>query len=511
MSAPQSDHGLPPAATGDKRPEAASTTVERQVLGDRGPDARTLVLFHRDADGFASAVAAWCALGEKGVRYLSVQYDEPVPAELDAEKLAASLDRGAPPIERVFIVDFSYRRALLEEWARCGVKVIVLDHHKTAAEELKELMGGPWQIGEGATIDCWFDMNQAGCELAWDYFSRAENQSEDAPAAEVLAAGMPSVLTCIAIRDLWKHAAMPRDQREFVENLCARMELEPWDFARWHELAVRWQSGDPVFRLDLERQGKAVMAYKHLVAKSQAQRWHLLNLRGVAMPVPACNAAYLASETAHALLEAVTSADFVAVYAVEPKGYRVSLRARPGGPDVSAIAKRYPGGGGHAAAAGFFYPAGLPDLENERIHPHTQANGEPWWQDGERSPSAIDQAVMEYIDTLTMPMGEDGDYDYEPTGFERWLIYQAICGIECDLGYKAAVTMSAEAARALPGAATEKTTGASCTPAPAIETLDLVAELRAMLAGPGNGVAAAQRIERHVAEVVASHSEGGQS
>lgn len=44
--------------------------------------------------------------------------------------------------------------------------------------------------------------------------------------------------------------------------------------------------------------------------------------------------------------------------------------------------------------------------------------------------------------------------------------------------------------------------------APHIETLDLVSELRAILAKPNSGIEAALRIEQHIHEVLISHTEG---
>lgn len=49
---------------------------------------------------------------------------------------------------------------------------------------------------------------------------------------------------------------------------------------------------------------------------------------------------------------------------------------------------------------------------------------------------------------------------------------------------------------------------ATYSQAPAIETLDLVSELRQILAKPGGGLEAAQRIERHIHEVLIPHNEG---
>jgi hypothetical protein len=51
---------------------------------------------------------------------------------------AAGYDDPPPPVtdQDIVIVDFSYNRLVFDEIARDARTVLVLDHHKTAAEEL---------------------------------------------------------------------------------------------------------------------------------------------------------------------------------------------------------------------------------------------------------------------------------------------------------------------------------------------------------------------------------------
>lgn len=57
------------------------------------------------------------------------------------------------------------------------------------------------------------------------------------------------------------------------------------------------------------------------------------------------------NDVAHGLLDSLPNIDVA--FVVKPALNSVSMRSRPGGPDVSAIAKQY-GGGGHNNAAGFW-------------------------------------------------------------------------------------------------------------------------------------------------------------
>ena len=85
----------------------------------------THVLYHANCpDGFAAAWAAWKVLGEAAA-YLPVRHGDP-PPEL-------------PPSAHVAIVDFSYSRATLLEMARRLQSLLVLDHHRSAQDDLRDL------------------------------------------------------------------------------------------------------------------------------------------------------------------------------------------------------------------------------------------------------------------------------------------------------------------------------------------------------------------------------------
>ena len=62
------------------------------------------------------------------------------------------------PGSEVYILDFSYPRQVMESLLSQHVKVIALDHHKTAQEALLGLRGAL------------FDMNRSGAMISWEYF-----------------------------------------------------------------------------------------------------------------------------------------------------------------------------------------------------------------------------------------------------------------------------------------------------------------------------------------------------
>ncbi|HEY9460031.1 MAG TPA: phosphoesterase, partial [Paralcaligenes sp.] len=81
---------------------------------------RPICIYHgKCADGFTAAWAVKCALGD--IEFYPGVYQEPPPEVTGRD---------------VIIVDFSYKRPVLVEMAAVARSILVLDHHKTAAEDL---------------------------------------------------------------------------------------------------------------------------------------------------------------------------------------------------------------------------------------------------------------------------------------------------------------------------------------------------------------------------------------
>ena len=70
----------------------------------------------------------------------------------------------------VILVDFSYKRDVLENMLRTASSITILDHHISAADDLAELMAN-------GAIDGVFDMNRSGAMITWCWF----NQGQPAP------------------------------------------------------------------------------------------------------------------------------------------------------------------------------------------------------------------------------------------------------------------------------------------------------------------------------------------
>ena len=83
---------------------------------------KTLCIYHGNcADGFGAAWAVRKALGAENVDFHAGVYQSPPPDVTDRD---------------VIMVDFSYKRDVVAEMAEKARRVLILDHHKSAFEDL---------------------------------------------------------------------------------------------------------------------------------------------------------------------------------------------------------------------------------------------------------------------------------------------------------------------------------------------------------------------------------------
>lgn len=264
---------------------------------------RPLVLYHANcADGFCAAWVAWRLL-QSQADYVPVQYGLEPPD-------VAGRD--------VCILDFSYDRTVMEEIIAQARQVVLLDHHKTAEEELRELSSPK------ATI-C-FDQKHSGGWMAWCWFiphmwpTWLVGYTED--------------------RDLWRWA-LP-DSRA----VSAWLASVPWTFEAWDDYA-RIQTDSEKWKA-IVREGEAILRYQDRQVERLCKQATEVPIGG--HKVLAVNTSTNISEVAEKLAE---GRPFGAAWFVRADGKRVwSLRSTPKGIDVSEVARAF-GGGGHRNAAGF--------------------------------------------------------------------------------------------------------------------------------------------------------------
>lgn len=292
---------------------------------------KTICIHHHPcADGFTAAWAVWRALGDK-VEFVPGVYGEDPPDVTGAD---------------VIMVDFSYKRPVLEAMAKQARSILVLDHHVTAQEDLRDLLAHPvdsspreeWErrkMGDAsaAPIAGEFDMDSSGAQIAWDFFHPNKPR--------------PVLVNYVADRDLWRFD-LPRSRA-----IAAWMFSWEYDFGRWESCYHTLQ--DARLFDQAAREGHAILRKQD---KDVGELVRVMRRRMVigGHDVPVANLPYtLASDAAGMMAE---GEPFAACYFDRADGQRVfSLRSREGGLNVATVAKSY-GGGGHAAAAGFQVPLG---------------------------------------------------------------------------------------------------------------------------------------------------------
>lgn len=254
----------------------------------------------------------------------------------------------------VILVDFSYKRPVMLELAKRSNGVLVLDHHKSAAEDLAGNDSDFTDTNNYTGIVDWnrflencamdrmenipvgriytrFDMQKSGAGLAWDFFFQNEER--------------PELINRIEDRDLWKF------RYPDTRAIQAAVFSYPYDFDTW----------DMLFKIDLatlRTEGEAIERKHHKDVAELVQSFRRFMTIG-GHRVPVANLPYtLTSDAGHLMCEPYSthngdeSPPFAACYWDTAEGRVFSLRSREGGMDVSEIAKQY-GGGGHRNASGF--------------------------------------------------------------------------------------------------------------------------------------------------------------
>lgn len=264
---------------------------------------KVVVIYHRDCfDGTAAAWVAWKYFAPRNVDviFYPENYGNDPPYAM-----CAGL--------KTYILDFSYPRQKLIKLKFIAADLLVLDHHKTAEEDLRGL---PYTI---------FDMNRSGAGLAWDWFF----------------AGKPRnwLVDTIEDRDLWRFA-YPESRALMAWVATIPMTVDAYD-ALSH--------GDPQ---TLRMHGEAILRYIEKYGKKASEHALFKMIGGSIFPV--MNMSYQnCSDHLNAFIENSNGLHDRAAsfFLTKDNRWQFSLRS-VGDFDVAEIAKKF-GGGGHKNAAGF--------------------------------------------------------------------------------------------------------------------------------------------------------------
>lgn len=291
-------------------PECMPTTEGGEALGPgQQQPARALpplVIYHHNcADGFS---AAWVFHHHHKRTVVGQPYPEFVPGRYGY----------APPDvtgRHVFLVDFSYKRPVVETMLAQARTVTLIDHHKTAIEDLADLPG----------LITYTDLERSGATLAWDYLFPGQQR--------------PLLLGHIEDRDLWRFK-LPHTREIQATVFSLDYTFETWD---------RLMAADASDLLGMTAQGAAIER-KHRKDVRELVRTCQRRMPIAGHQVWAASMPHTMASDAGELM--CQGEPFAAVYWDTAEHRQFSLRSRDGGLDVATIAESF-GGGGHRNAAGF--------------------------------------------------------------------------------------------------------------------------------------------------------------
>ncbi len=264
---------------------------------------KKLCIYHGNClDGFGAAWAVRYALGENVEFHKGIHQQS--PPDVNARD--------------VILVDFSYKKEVLENMLKVAASITILDHHISAEKDLSTLL----KTGE---IKGLFNMNKSGAMLAWQWFNPDQQP--------------PKLIKHIQDRDLWQF------KLDGTREIHAALSSYPYDFKLWDKLMA---SNDDELEA-LKRDGEAIeRRLQKDVRELIASGVRRMVIAGYDVPVLNASSAYV-SDAGHIMS---LGEPFAACYWDHANGRSFSLRSSEEGIDVAEVAKKY-AGGGHEKAAGF--------------------------------------------------------------------------------------------------------------------------------------------------------------
>jgi oligoribonuclease NrnB/cAMP/cGMP phosphodiesterase (DHH superfamily) len=259
-----------------------------------------ICIYHKNCnDGFGAALAVKTWGDTKGegcnIEFIPAHHGDQAP-NVDGKD--------------VLIVDFAYPRDILLEMHEAANSLVVIDHHKTAEENLRGL------------DFCVFDMDKSGAVLTWEHLFPNKQT--------------PLLLLYIQDRDIWQF------NLEHSKEISSALSLLEKDFDVWGKYLNDDLS-------ELITKGAVILEYQ----ENQVQKIVKSNdipLEYIAgYLVPCINTTALISDIGHELAQ---GHPFAAMYFEKATDRIYSLRSAKDGIDVSKIAEKF-GGGGHYHAASF--------------------------------------------------------------------------------------------------------------------------------------------------------------
>lgn len=276
------------------------------------PNEVDYIIYHFPCvDGFASAYCFYNYLNkyfpDKQVTYHPTNYNKPVPYNDIKGK-------------NVLICDFSYKKHELQKIISLANKFAILDHHKTAQNELIDIYD-KYKL---------FRMDHSGAYLAWRYFHRTEK--------------VPKMIIYIEDNDIWL-----KQQHKTLE-FTAFIHAIPFEFEEYDKLMNEDYILNTVFieGSGMVKQNMSIInsSMKYVVPK-------FVQIKDKYYFVSYLNSCTLKSELGNHAFNEYENINFSATYSINDQNNSTSfsLRSISTATDVSEIALIF-GGGGHRSASG---------------------------------------------------------------------------------------------------------------------------------------------------------------
>jgi len=255
-----------------------------------------VVIYHASCiDGFCSAWVANKYL-PKGTAYVPMHYGDNLP-DVDGKD--------------VYVLDFSLRLPDMEDLYSRTESLLVLDHHRTAERQLRDL---PY---------CIFNMDKSGAMMTWDYFSKCKDP--------------PWIVSYVQDYDLWNKSL------DYTDEVSLRIKSLPYDFVKWDAL-----SRTPFDKVVSE--GRAIKDFTNRCIDDLIRNHKKYDFLNFSVPVINNTCSKITSEALNILCE---SNPFAVSWFASGTGEMIfSLRSKREGVDVGDLCSNL-GGGGHYCAAGF--------------------------------------------------------------------------------------------------------------------------------------------------------------
>lgn len=270
-------------------------------------------------DGFGSLAA-----------YLTANPDNSDDTKLIPMSYNDSFDLSG--VDEVIMLDFSVKADVMAEICKQVSKVLVIDHHKTAKEEL-----GKCDYMGFDNLELIFDMDKSGAVLTWEYFH---------PGKEV-----PLILQYIQDRDLWQW------KLNNSKDVSAYLKNQGFEDKEWLKDLILCPNGIMKYEIHgLIDEGRIIRDVHRKIYENTCKNAQCTKLDDDLMI--SVNSPEFQSEIGDYLNKKIIAEKlpqkFVAIWWDSGKDIIYSLRSK-GDFDVSEVAKRY-GGGGHKNSAGFRVP-----------------------------------------------------------------------------------------------------------------------------------------------------------